>query len=425
MSLQGSLIVVAENPATDLVETLGVAGAFPIVEAKWTDAPTAYVAVKPAAVIIAEPGAPPSETAARMLCLQIATANGPIVPVIARVSHGQDPAVPVALPIDAAQPVERLIARLTAALRVRALHGTVLRRIEMYASHDGKLPELPVGDALEDATVLIAGRGPLYPALSTAIGERMGMLGALSVENAARHLTERDIDGIVIGDGFSQRMVDAFLTVLVQDARFRDIPVALIGEAPRDLADHLTNIDQVDREPRRVVARIMPLVRMHAFEARLKRMLKTLDGEGMYDPDTGLLTRESFWRDFAKVVSEASDRGHALSAARFSFDGEIERRVSLDGARLVTRLIRNIDFACREPDGSIVVAFTHTDLQDAHVVARRIASMLKNTMIAPHREHAKITVNVTLATLKARDTLETLTARVMGSQPVAAEKMTA
>jgi hypothetical protein len=117
-------------------------------------------------------------------------------------------------------PSERLIARLESAMRVRALHATVLRRIEMFASHGNSLPPMPISDALDDATVLIAGRGPLYPALSVAIGERVNILGGLSVETAARHLNTRDIDGIVVGDGFSPRMVEAFLTVLTQDPRF-------------------------------------------------------------------------------------------------------------------------------------------------------------------------------------------------------------
>jgi hypothetical protein len=77
------MIVVADSPATDLVDALVAAGAFPIVETTWADAPTAFVSVKPTAVVIAEPGAPPDESAARMLCLQIATAKGTIVPVIA------------------------------------------------------------------------------------------------------------------------------------------------------------------------------------------------------------------------------------------------------------------------------------------------------------------------------------------------------
>src|ERR1041384_2817683 len=96
MSLQGAMIVVADTPATDLVEALRAAGAFPIVEAKWTDAPTAFVAVKPAAVVIAEPGAPPSEASARMLSLQLATVNGPIVPAIARTLADKDAAIPLA-----------------------------------------------------------------------------------------------------------------------------------------------------------------------------------------------------------------------------------------------------------------------------------------------------------------------------------------
>ena len=83
MSLQGPLIVVAEQPATDLVEALSAAGAFPIVEAKWADAPAAFLTVKPSAIVVAEPGPPANASSARMLCLQVATLNGPIVPVIA------------------------------------------------------------------------------------------------------------------------------------------------------------------------------------------------------------------------------------------------------------------------------------------------------------------------------------------------------
>ncbi|MBI4367617.1 MAG: GGDEF domain-containing protein [Deltaproteobacteria bacterium] len=421
MSLQGPMIVVAENPATELVAALSAAGAFPIVEAKWADAPTAFVAVKPAAVVIAEPGSPRSESSSRMLCLQIATVNGPIVPIIAMAHGDMDAAIPIALSADASLPVARLIARLQSAMRVRALHATVLRRIELFASHGGKLPKLPVGDALDDATVLIAGRGPLYPALSVAMGERVKMVGALSVETAAKHLNARDIDGIVVGDGFSPRMVEAFLTVLAQDTRFRDIPVAVIGEAPAEFTEALPNIDHVDGDPARLVARMVPLVRMHAFEVRLKRMLKSLDANGMFDPETGLLTRDSFSRDLTKALSDASDRSLALSIARYSFDGPLDPRARLDGARLVTRLIRNIDFACRDEDGSILIAFTQTDLRSAHVVARRIAAALRNSMLVPHRGHDKITANVTLATLKNGDSLNSLMLRVMGSRMVAAE----
>jgi hypothetical protein len=43
MSLQGPIIVVADTPSDELVAALGEAGAFPIIEASWTDAPTAFV----------------------------------------------------------------------------------------------------------------------------------------------------------------------------------------------------------------------------------------------------------------------------------------------------------------------------------------------------------------------------------------------
>jgi hypothetical protein len=309
---------------------------------------------------------------------------------------------------------------LESAMRVRALHATVLRRIEMFASHGNSLPPMPMGDALDDATVLIAGRGPLYPALSVAIGERVNILGGLSVETAARHLNTRDIDGIVVGDGFSPRMVEAFLTVLAQDPRYSAIPVAVIGEAPRDFAERLTNIDHVGGDPSRLVTRMIPLVRMHAFEGRLKRMLKTLDTDGVINPQTGLLTRESFWHDLQKAIEDASHHSLPLSVARFTFNGELNQRASMGGARLAARFTRNIDFATREDDGAILIAFTQTDLQSAHVVVRRIAGSLKN-MLAPARPEREITANVTLATLKAGDTPDSLMMRVMGSRVVAAE----
>ena len=420
MSLQGPLIVVAEQPAAELVEALSTAGAFPIVESKWADAPAAFVTVKPAAIVIAEPGAPANIASARMLCLQVATVNGPIIPVVARVCGDDDAAVPIALPADATLPVDRLLARLQFAMRVRALHATVLRRIELFASHDGTLPALPVGDALVDATVLIAGRGPLYPTLSVAMGERVKVAGALSVEAAARHLNMRDIDGIVVGDGFSPRMVEAFLTVLAQEPRFRDIPVAVIGETPPEFADALPNIEHVAADPTRLVTRIIPLVRMRAFEARLKRMLKSLDTDGVFDPQSGLLTRDSFWHDLKIAINEAADRSMPLSVARFSFGKDLDERASLDAARLMSRLIRNIDFATRDEEGAILVAFTQTDLRNTHVIVRRIATSLKRMILTPQGEEPPA-ANVTLATLKASDTLDTLMMRVVGSRMVAAE----
>ncbi|MEJ2626897.1 MAG: hypothetical protein P8Z80_21110 [Pseudolabrys sp.] len=115
MSLQGPLLVVADSPAADLTEALSGAGAFPIIDATWADAPTAFVSVKPAAVILAEPGPPERAAAERMLGLQIATATAPMVPTLARVSDGHEPPVPFALAIDASSPHARLVARLKAA----------------------------------------------------------------------------------------------------------------------------------------------------------------------------------------------------------------------------------------------------------------------------------------------------------------------
>ena len=110
--------------------------------------------------------------------------------------------------------VARLVARLTSALRLRTLHATVIGRARTLKSERNIIAELPPGDPLEDATVLVVGRGRMHPTLSVAVGERMGVIGAMSVELAARCLNAREIDGIVIGDGLSPKLVVALLVVL-------------------------------------------------------------------------------------------------------------------------------------------------------------------------------------------------------------------
>jgi len=55
------------------------------------------------------------------------------------------------------------------------------------------------------------------------------------------------------------------------------------------------------------------------------------------------------------------------------------------------------------------------------VVARRIASVLKHTMLAPDHDRRSIRPTVTLATLKPTDNLSTLVAR-LGTYPKGASQ---
>ena len=97
--------------------------------------------------------------------------------------------------------------------------------------------------------MLLIGRGAAYPALSVSLGERMGVVGALSIEAAAKHLNARDIDGIVLGEGFSARVVDAFLTVLAEDTRFRNLPVVVTSDGLTPAYD-LPNLEIIRRRSR-------------------------------------------------------------------------------------------------------------------------------------------------------------------------------
>jgi hypothetical protein len=261
-------------------------------------------------------------------------------------------------------------------------------------------------DPARDATALLIGRGGNYPALSVALGERMGVVGALSIEAAANHLNNRDIDGIVLGEGLTARVVDAFLTVLSEDTRFRNLPITVAsGQLARDY--DLANLETISAKPTDIAACALPLIRQHAFEAQLKRTLNALDARGLLDPWTGLLTSVAFARDFTKAVKQTLSAGGGLSVARFAF--ESSERARLDAARIVSRLKRRTDFGAVHHDGSVLAVFANTGLRDAHAIARRLSSVMRHTS---HGRRARSDAVVTVATLLPSDTPKSLLARL-------------
>jgi GGDEF domain-containing protein len=406
MSQQGPILVVSTARRPSFAATLDVGRLFPVVETEWADAVRAVEQVQPAAVLAATSdtdAAGLAELAARVAARQ------PYLPLIAvdpRVPHPDNviPFFQTQMPqTQGGSGSDRLVARLRAALRVRSLHATVMRRL---------VPATPMAlshiDPARDATVLLIGRGGAYPTLSVALGERTGVVGALSIEAAAKHLNVRDIDGIVLGEGFSPRVIDAFLTVLTEDARFRNLPVVVtaVDLAP---AYDLPNLEVVSDDTTQVVATVLPLIRQHAFEAHLSRTLKAIDADGLIDARTGLLTREAFERDFASAIYQTQQRGGGLSVARFAFDPE-HPRAQFDGARIISRLMRQMDFGAALEGGSVVVVFAETDLKTAHSIARRLSSVMRHT--SHGQRDARSEPAVTVATLLPNDSAKSLRSRL-------------
>jgi hypothetical protein len=404
MSQQGPILIVSTAERPSFALALDQTRLFPVVETEWADAARAIEQVQPAAVIAAMAGIDEARFAA--LASRIALRQ-PYLPLIA-----VDPEIPLpdnAIPFFQTQDLQtqgnsdRLIARLRAAMRIRSLHTTVMRRL---------VPATRIAltdiDTARDATVLLVGRGDAYPTLSVSLGEQAGLVGALSIEAAAKHLNTRDIDGIVVGAGFSPRVIDAFLTVLTEDARFRHLPVVVTSD---DLAPtyELPNLEIISGEPARIVATALPLVRQHAFETHLSRTLRSIDAEGLIDARTGLLTPAAFERDFATTVYQAQERGGGLSVARFAFD-PAHPRAQFDGARIISRLMRQMDFGSIGEDGSVVVAFAETDLKTAHAIARRLSSVMRQT--SHGKRDARTEPAVTLATLMPNDSARSLLGRL-------------
>jgi hypothetical protein len=402
MSQQGPIIVVSsDEDRSSFTRALDDAKLFPIIDTALADASRAVAQLQPAAVLVG-----PSEADAPAFCTlaeQIA-ARELYLPLIVL-----DPAIPLpenALPFSqSGGKLDRLIVRLRAALRVGTLHATLMRRLD-----DDPVARTTLSDTdpSRDATVLLIGRGAAYPALSVALGERMGIVGALSIEAAAKHLNMRDIDGIVLGEGFSPRVVDAFLTVLAEDARFRNLPVVVTSHGLVPDYD-LPNLEIISGEPAYIASNALPLIRQHAFEALLRRTLRSIDAGGLLDPRTGLLTATAFKRDLAAAVRQTLSRGGGLSLARFAFDAS-NARAQLDGARILSRLMRQMDFGTLQEDGSVVVAFAETDLRTSHGIARRLSSVMRHT--SDDKRDARSEPVVTVATLLPSDSVESLWTRL-------------
>jgi len=403
MSHQGPVLVVSPDGRPALSDILCDRFSFLIVDATCERAAAAFVEHRPAAIVFDF-----SERCAENL-IELASVVRDCeiyTPVISVGAQTLPPENVLVCDVTDDTEFNRLAARLTAALRVRTLHETVQRR-----QSETTLPSRPEGDPLQDATALLVGRSATYPALSVATGQRVGVVGALSIEAAARHLNVRDIDGIILGEGFSARMTDAFLTVLTEDARFRNLPVVIASSAGNAKFTHdLANLEIAQGSADEIVAIALPLIRQHALEARLGRRLKSLDAGGLLDPRTGLLTNDAFDRTFAKTVSQSLETGSGFSAARFVFDG-VEPRALFDAARILSRLMRKMDFASLREDGSIVAAFAETELRKAHVIARRLASVLKHTMLSDG-DRSAIDPQVTLATLRHIDSVESFLGRL-------------
>jgi hypothetical protein len=401
MSQQGPLIVVSTAGRPSFASALDDAKMFPVIDAGWANAARAVEQLHPAAVLVAM--ADTAEPGIKALAKQIA-AQRPYLPLIA-----VDPTIGLpenAIPFSQTSGnFDRLAARLRASLRVRALHVTVMRRLDGEQLARTALPDF---DPTGDATVLLIGRGAAYPSLSVSLGERMGVVGALSIEAAAKHLNTRDIDGIVLGEGFSPRVVDAFLTVLAEDARFRNLPVMMTSDQLAPAYD-LPNLEIISGEPAHIAANALPLIRQHAFEAHLTRTLKSIDAEGLLDVRTGLLTTSAFNRDFATAVYQTLARGGGLSVARFAFD-PAHPRAQVDGARIISRLMRQIDFGAVQDDGSVIVAFADTDLRTGHMIARRLSSVMRHTSHGKREPRSE--PSVTVATMLPSDSAKSLLARL-------------
>jgi hypothetical protein len=110
-----------------------------------------------------------------------------------------------------------------------------------------------------------------------------------------------------------------------------------------------------------------------------------------------------------------------MSVARFELPAALSPRARIDAARLVGRVIRPGDFAAQDVDGTITVVMADAALHQCHVAARRIASVIRSTLMCEHDGGVAVDAEVTIAALRPTDSPHSLLARVSGPERAAAE----
>jgi GGDEF domain-containing protein len=416
MSAQGPVIVISETGAAPYANALAEAGHFPVVESDWDGALDAIADIQPAAIVADDGAAHPAQMSNMAA---YASTLSPYVPLIVTGGARRDS---YCLPLHAPVDPKCLAMRLHSALRVRASHAAVMRRL---AGNEAGLASLYQFDPLNEAVVLLAGRGRDYPQLSVALGAHAGVIGSLTIEAAAQQLRAREVDGVLIGGGFGPRHIDALLTAMAEDARYRNLPIVICGAenswpAGQVPGRELPNLEWVGGETLDAVQTLLPLAAQQAREAYLLRAIASLDADGRLDPLTGLLTMEAFARDLDQAITDAHQNGSGLSAASFAFPNA-GMRVTRDAARILARLMRNADFATQREDGTLIAIFTQTSLHAAHVVTRRLASVIKHTLVSGE-DHARVAPDMTLATLKPGDDAQSLLMRLTDAMPPVARR---
>ena len=121
--------------------------------------------------------------------------------------------------------------------------------------------------------------------------------------------TPSDVDGLILGEGFGPSTIEAFLTALAADLRFRELPIGLVPELPRGFErGRLAGLEPVGGEPGAIIEHMLPLVRVHSFGTRLRRHIAALDSRGTIDAQTALYTVPAFARELARAIIGAKTR---------------------------------------------------------------------------------------------------------------------
>ena len=175
--------------------------------------------------------------------------------------------------------------------------------------------------------VLLIGRGRSLPELSVALGERIGVIVALSAERAAARstpVTSTASSSATVSIRGSWKLL---LTVLADDVRFRDLPVAVLGGQLGNNANivepyclDLPNLERINDGVARLALNVScrSCVCTHSLVLTAPpRMLASLDAKGMIDPDTEALgARKLSWRDLEPRCRRSGKSGVGLSRLR-------------------------------------------------------------------------------------------------------------
>ena len=299
--------------------------------------------------------------------------------------------------------------RIQAAMRLRAMHSELDRRIATCARYGVDAPS-PVGRPaeLDEASILVLGPGAEFGAIDDALSPSASIVGAFSPAMTIDYLGVKRFDLIIADMGAGFETVCDLARDLRHDARFYAVPLLLIGTPAENgwieaaLSAGITEVLPAPVTARSLRSRALSLAREHRFAASLKAVYDDARHQLSGDALTGLYTRGFLMAHLASLLNETEPVHFRLAVFEIANIGEINEQHGYPaGDRIIRQigivlgnLLRGVDLPARLEGARYAAILIDADHDGAATTARRIAGFVNSTAFGAPGDRETVAVRL-------------------------------